>query len=246
VLEKALYFAEISNGAFDPTIQPLTALWNISGEKPRLPDYAEIKAVLPLINWRDVELDPKTKTVFLKRPAMALDLGGIAKGYAADEAAVILAAKQVERAIIDLGGNILTYGSKPGNRLWKVGVQNPINGKRGVYTGIVSGYAQTVVTSGVYERFFESGGIRYHHIFNPVDGFPVRNGLLSVTIITGNSMDADGLSTTVFVLGYEKGKALIESIKGTEAIFIFEDRSVRITPGAQFSLTDTSFNLLND
>jgi len=121
-------------------------------------------------------------------------------------------------------------------------VQNP-DGNRGSYIGILQTTEQTVVTSGVYERFFEEGGIRYHHIFLPSDGFPVNNGFLSVTIIAHNSMNADALSTAVFVLGYEKGRELVEALPEAEAIFIFEDRSVRKTAGADFTLTDNSFRL---
>jgi len=242
VIERALFFAEISGGAFDPSVGPLVSLWGIGGENPRVPSQAEIDEVLPLINWRDIELDYQTQSVFLKRRGMALDLGAIAKGYAADEAAAIIKNARIKRAIIDLGGNIFTCGEKKDKSPWRVGIQNP-NEKRGIYIGIVQVTEQSVVTSGVYERFFEEGGNRFHHIFLPSSGYPVKNGVLSVTIIANNSIDADALSTAVFVLGYEKGMALIESLSGAEAVFIFEDLSVRKTPGVDFILTDKTFRL---
>ena len=245
VIERAVHFSEVSGGAFDPSIGPLTALWGIMSDSPRVPSQEEINAVLSLVNWRDIALDPAERTVFLRRPGMALDLGAIAKGYAADEAAAIIQAARLRRALIDLGGNVLTFGAKRDRSPWRVGIQNPLE-ERGAYIGVVSGWDMTVVTSGVYERFFEYDGVRYHHLFSPFDGHPVRNGLLSVTILTSVSMDADALSTAAFVLGYEKGRALIDSLEGVEAVFIFDDRSVRKTSAADFTLTDTSFRLLVD
>jgi thiamine biosynthesis lipoprotein len=173
---------------------------------------------------------------------MALDLGGIAKGYAADKAAAIIREARLKRAIIDLGGNILTYGEKRDRSPWRVGVQDPLE-DRGAYLGVVESGPQTIVTSGVYERNFEADGRQYHHIFSPFDGYPAASGLLSVTIIADTSIDADALSTAVFVLGYEKGMALIGSLEGIEGIFVFEDKSVRKTPGVDFMITDGSYLL---
>ena len=242
VIERALYFAEISGGAFDPSVGLLVSLWGIGGDNPRVPKREEIDEALSLTNWRDIELDPVTRSVFLKRRGMALDLGAIAKGYAADEVAVIIKKSGIERAIIDLGGNIVILGENKDKRPWRVGIQNPLE-KHGVYMGVLQITEQTVVTSALNERFFEEDGRRYHHILSTSDGYPAENGLLSVTIIAHNSMDADALSTTVFVLGYERGKELIESLPETEAVFILNDSNVRITQGANFTLTDQTFSL---
>jgi thiamine biosynthesis lipoprotein len=245
VIELAIRYAELSGGAFDPTVGPLVSLWGIGGDAPRLPSPAEIDGVLPLIGWRDVELDRENSTVFLSRPGMALDLGAIAKGFAADEAGKILKKNRIRGAIVDLGGNILVYGELRDRSPWRVGIQDPLDG-RGAYIGIVEVRDQTVVTSGVYERFFEAGGVRYHHILSPEDGYPVRNGLLSVSIVTGRSADADALSTSTFVLGWERGKALIESLEGTGGIFVFEDRSIRVCGEADFILTDESYRIVDE
>ena len=244
VIERALHYAQISGGAFDPTVGPLVSLWGIGTENPRVPSPEEIEEVLPLINWRNVEMDARERGVFLTRRGMSLDLGAIAKGYAADEAAAIAKRAGIKRAIIDLGGNIVITGEKKDKSPWKVGVQNP-NGQRNEYIGILQTAELSVVTSGVYERFFEENGGRYHHIFSPSTGYPADNGLLSVTIAAPNSMDADALSTTVFVLGYARGIALLDSMPETEAVFIFNDLSVRKTYGANFSLTDESYRLEN-
>jgi len=246
VIERALFFAEISGGAFDPSVGPLVSLWGIGGDDAKVPSPQEIEKTLPLINWRDVELDAGTHGVYLKRMGMALDLGAIAKGYAADEAAVIIKNAGIKRAIIDFGGNIVTLGGKKDGTPWKVGIQNP-NKERGLYLGILrinTADKRTVVTSGVYERFFERDGERYHHIFSVLTGYPVKNGLLSVTVITTGSMDADALSTTLFALGYGEGVKLLDSFPGTEAVFVFDDNSVCVTQGASFSISDKSFNLI--
>ena len=259
VIERALYFAEISGGAFDPTVGPLVSLWGIGTENQRVPRQPEIDEAVSLINWRNIELDRQRLSVFLKYPGMALDLGAIAKGYAADEAAAAAKKTGIKQALFDLGGDIVACGIKKDKSPWRVGIQNP-NGRRGAFIGILN-VSAAVVTSGVYERFFEKDGTRYHHIFSPFNGYPAQpkqaaqltqaaqlkqaadNELLSVTVIADNAMDADALSTAVFVLGYEKGRALIESLPGTDAVFIFKDLSVRKTNGADFTLTDDSFLL---
>jgi thiamine biosynthesis lipoprotein len=232
VLEAALFFARESGGAFDPTVGPLVKLWGIGGDAARVPPEAALAAALPLVNWRDVVIDREAGTVFLRRPGMALDVGGIAKGYAADAAAAILRARGIRRALIDLGGNIYVFGEKAGGDPWRVGVQNPLD-ERGAALGVLSvPGGVSVVTSGVYERFFEEDGRRYHHILSTRDGCPIDSGLLSVTIVAASSMEADALSTTVFALGWEQGTELLSRRAGSAAVFVFADRTVRCTPGA--------------
>ncbi|MDR1899183.1 MAG: FAD:protein FMN transferase [Treponema sp.] len=244
VLERARHYAEISGGAFDPTVGPLVRLWGIGTDRERVPSEEEIAGALTLVDWRDLALDREGGTAFLRREGMALDLGAIAKGYAADEAARIARQGGAKRAVMDMGGNILALGARRGNRPWRIGIQDPREG-RGAYVGVLLVRDKSVVTSGVYERFFEEGGRRYHHILSTADGYPVRGGLLSVTIIADRSVDADGLSTAVFALGYERGRALVESIPDAEAIFIFEDLGVRLTAGARrdFTLEDGEYRL---
>jgi len=264
VLERALHFAEMSDGAFDPTIGPLTALWGIGTHSPRVPSDAEIAGALALVNWRDLEINRAAGTAFLRRQGMSLDLGAIAKGFAGDEAARITREAGVRRALIDLGGNIVAVGwrQRRGSALrrlfsrrvhadlpWRIGIQHPLRG-RGVHMGIVEVFDTSVVTSGVNERFFEApvpGGAirRFHHLLCTRTGFPVENGLLSVTVVAQSSTDADALSTAAFALGYHRGRAVIDSMPGAEAIFVFADRRVRITDGLAgvFRLTVDEFTL---
>ncbi|MDR2049006.1 MAG: FAD:protein FMN transferase [Treponema sp.] len=268
VLERAVYFAEASGGAFDPTVGPLVTLWGIGGDSPKVPDREEIDAALALVNWKELELNrgtgetvdgmsggasgadgPVSGTAFLRRRGMALDLGAIVKGFAADELVKILREAGTKSAVIDLGGNIYVYGTRPRRSFfsesgetskWRVGIQNPLD-DRGAYAGYLELDEASVVTSGVYERFFTGDGKRYHHILDTVTGFPVENGLLAVTIAASSSMDADALSTAVFALGREKGAALAQA-HGAGAVFIFEDKTIRVS-SANFTLTDTGFRL---
>jgi thiamine biosynthesis lipoprotein len=244
VLKKALYYAETSGGAFDPSVGPLVKLWGIGTDTPRVPSGGEIREALALVDYRDIEIDEAKGTVFLKRRGMALDLGAIAKGYAADEAVRLLAGQGITMGLVDLGGNIFAYGERRKGKPWRIGVQDP--GKdRGAYIGVLELINKTVVTSGVYERYFEDEGTRYHHILSTANGRPVETGLLSVTVAADSSADADALSTAAFALGWEKGRRLIEAVPGAEGIFVFEDRRVRITPGIKgsFSLTSNEYRL---
>jgi thiamine biosynthesis lipoprotein len=243
VLSRARYFAALSGGAFDPTIGPLVKLWGIGTDAARVPEDGEIRAALALVNWQDLVIDEQAGTVYLTRPGMALDLGGIAKGYAADALGALIREAGLPRAVIDLGGNIFALGEKAGGKPWRIAVQNPRE-PRGSYIGILELRDTAVVTSGVYERFLETGGRRYHHILSTGDGYPVDTGLLSVTVIAGNSMDADALSTALFALGYERGRALAESLEGVEAVFVSEDLSVRATESAVFTLEDDAYRLI--
>lgn len=244
VISKALEYARLTGGAFDPTVGPLVKLWNIGDGGEKVPPEKDILAAKALIDWRQVVLDANAQTVFLKRSGMRLDLGAIAKGYSADEIEKILVAHRVKAAIIDLGGNIFVYGSKKDKSPWRVGIQNP-ESTRGEYLGIVTGAQMTVVTSGVYERYFFENGKRYHHILSTQTGFPVDNGLVSVTIVSKSSIDADALSTSLFILGIDKGIEFLKQFSGTYAVFIDKDHKVYLSPGAGkvFSLQAEDYHL---
>lgn len=246
VISKAVDYARRTSGAFDPSIGPLVKLWNIGDNSGSVPPKDAIRKVLPLVDWRRIELDPAKYTVRLAQAGMRIDLGAIAKGYAADEVSRILGEHKVKAAVVDLGGNVLVYGKKKDGSPWRVGVQNP-ESDRGAYIGLVSGSGMTVVTSGIYERYFMQDGVRYHHILDTKTGYPVDNGLVSVTIIAQSSTDADGLSTSVFALGLEKGMEFVTRTDGVEAVFIDKDNRVYMSPGAKkiFRITDPDYKIAN-
>lgn len=245
VISSGKQFSSLTGGKFDITVGPLVKLWGINTPHARIPAPSEIKAALPLINYKNIILNDKNKTIMLKNKGMSLDLGGIAKGYSGDAVEQVLKDSGVKHAIIDLGGNILTVGSKVDGSDWRVGVQNPIQ-PRGDYLGIVEVNDKAVVTSGIYERFFMKNGKRYHHIMDTKTGYPVDNELASVSIVTDLSMNADALAKA-FCMGVKKGLAFIEKQKGVEAIFVTRDSKVYITPGLKnkFTITDPSFTLMN-
>lgn len=244
VLEEALHFSRLTSGAFDVTIGPLVDLWGIGTDHARVPTWAEIEAILPLIDYGAVVLDEDAHTVYLPNAGMGLDVGGIAKGYAADEAASILRDAGVTSALLDFGGNILVIGSKPDGSAWRVGIQRP-DAQRSEYVGILSIRDATVVTSGPYERYFEENGVRYHHILDADTGYPAEKGLSQVTIITKRSIEADALSTACYVLGRDDALALIEGMEGVEAILADTEKNLYPTSGigSMFTPTDDDYKI---
>ncbi len=247
VIERALEMARLSGGAFDPTVGPLVEAWGIGGDNPRRPPQGEIDYLLELIDYSKVRLNPQELTVELLKEGMKLDLGGIAKGYAADEVAKVLKESGVNSAIVNLGGNVLTVGVKPDGSNWRIGIQNP-HTERGGHAMIINVDEKTVVTSGPYERYFELDGIVYHHILDTKSGYPVVSDLLSVTIVTDESLYADALSTTLYSLGLKEGLALIDSLDGVEAIFIDTANNIYLSKGFEeglypYSISDSQFKM---
>lgn len=244
VVKKGLEYSSLSNGTLDITVGPLVKLWGIGTEWAAVPSQEDIDAAKKLINYKDVVIDEGNSTIYLKNPGMIIDLGAIAKGYAADEVVRLLKNKGVKSAIVNLGGNIFALGKKVDGSDWKVGVQNPE--KDGESTiGYVTVDNKSVVTSGVYERYFEEDGKKYHHILSPETGFPYENEILGVSILSNTSIDGDSLSTTLFALGIEEGLKLIESIDGVDAIFVTRDHKLHMTKGFEeiFTLTNTDYSV---
>lgn len=247
VIKTALKYGKISGGNFDITIAPLANLWGIGTNHARVPSESQIKEAMKYINYRDVLLNAKDYEVKLKKQGMAIDLGGIAKGYAADEIENIMKKNGIKHALINLGGSsVYMYGSKPDGSNWNIGIQDPF-GDKGKYFAIVSGKDMLIDTSGNYERYFIQNGKRYHHILNPFTGYPAESGVVSTTIVSTNikSIDADALSTITFILGVEKGMKLIESMPGVDAIFVTPDYKVYATSGlkGKLKITDSRFKL---
>jgi len=226
----ALDFALLSEGAFDPTIAPLLDLWGFLGSQYRLPGSQEIEAALHLADYRLLQLDRENRIVFLPQNGMALDLGGIAKGYIVDRGLKLLSEAGIDHALLNAGGDIGILGSRPDGTPWRIGVRHPRREDQYIAVLPLSGGA--VVTSGDYERVFEEGGRRYHHILDPETGQPAHS-LASVTIIAPTAVKADALSTAVFVMGAERGLALVERLPDIEAILVTTEMEILASTGLQ-------------
>ncbi len=201
VLRQALRVCSLTDGAFDITIKPLVDLWNIKSENPAVPSDEKIEEAKAKVDWTKVKL--ADGTVSLGTDGMMLDLGGAAKGYAADCAVKVLRDYGIKDAILDLGGNVYAMGSSEKGSPWRIGLQDP-GGKRGEYFKLEELSDLSCVTSGSYERYFESDGKIYHHIINPKTGKCADEGLISVSVIGKSSFEADMLSTAIFVMGAEE------------------------------------------
>lgn len=230
ILSCARRISELTGGAFDVTIAPVSTLWDFTSEDHVLPDADEIARAAGMVDYTKLEFDGNT----VRLPAgMMIDLGGIAKGYIADRIKAYLVNRGVRHAILSFGGNIVAIGEKkPDGTEWKVGVQD-IDKKTGEYMLVSRSLGGSTVTSGIYERGFDLDGVRYHHLLSASTGWPVQNELASVTIFSDSSMEGDALSTAAFVLGTEEGLKLIESLEGIEALFISRDRKVTYSSGAE-------------
>lgn len=227
VVEKALYVARISGGAFDPTVGALAKLWGFSGESGKAPEAKDVEALKRLVDFRMAAVDRGASTVMLKSPGMVLNLGGVAKGYITGRAAEVLHDKGIKRAIIKAGGDMVVFGGNE-DKPFVVGIQDPRESNRLMGEAYVSNGA--VSTSGDYERYFIKHGKRYHHILNPATGFPAE-GVRSATVVSKDPTLADALSTAVFVMGAEKGMGLIEGLDGVEGVIVDAQGSVHTSKG---------------
>ncbi len=230
LLEKALYYGRISNGAFDPTIAPVLDSWGFLGQDYRLPGEEEIERLLPFVDYRLVEVNNNPPAVFLPHEQMAIDLGGIAKGYIVDQALEKLQEAGVTSAFINAGGDLAFIGGRADGEPWRVGIRHPHDENKVI--AVLSSLGGAIVTSGDYEREFEVDGISYHHIIDPQSGMPARD-LASVTIVAHTATAADALSTAVFVLGPQKGLALIEELPGVEGVLITPGLEVLVSSGLE-------------
>lgn len=243
IMADALRIARLTGGAFDPTIGPLVDLWGfvnptgeqdspsqgtVQGQAP--PDPGAIEAALDRVGYQGLRVDPTSGTAALERPGMVLDLGGIAKGAAVDILAEQLREAGARRAFIDLGGNLYALGRKADGSPWRVGIQHPR--QSGAVIAVVEAVDRAISTSGDYQRYFIHQGTRYSHLLDPSTGYPARE-LASVTVLAPSGAEADGLSTALFILGAERGKALAESLPGVEAVFVDQGMNVTYTRGLE-------------
>jgi thiamine biosynthesis lipoprotein len=226
-VERAQQFSRLSGGAFDITFYALKGLWKFDEDKEaKLPDPAEVKRRIKLIDYRRLVLDPAKRTLFLVDKGMAINLGGIGKGYAVDRATAVLRREGFRDAIVQAGGDLMLSGGK-GERPWQAGIRDPRD-ERDVYFAVAMVRDHAFSTAGDYERFFFVDGRRYHHIIDPKTGYPATASR-SVTIYAPDATTADGLDDAVLILGPERGLKMIESLPGVGAVVVDAHNKVWIS-----------------
>jgi thiamine biosynthesis lipoprotein len=231
LISQSLVFSELSGGLFDISIGAVSGLWDF--KEGVVPDEAVLAEAVTHVDYRGIEVNGSTVT--LADPAARLDLGGIAKGYAADEAARLLREAGCESALINLGGNVYALGLKPDGSSWKVGIQDPQQA-RGTLKAALPTRDLSVVTSGPYERSFEAEGVRYHHILDPRTGYPVQTDLESATILSALSVEGDALTTCCFLLGREAAWELVLSRPDVQALLVDAAGEVLLTDDTMVEL----------
>ena len=240
LVRQAIGYCERSQGFFDVTMGTVTSLWDF--HKGVVPSRLALAEALPHVGYGKVtagESANGSATLAIADPKTILDLGGVAKGYIADDLACLLKTHGVTRFVLNLGGNVLVRGGRAGDSAarppvhagepWKIGIVNPFDPAH--YRAIVDVAEGSVVTSGLHERRFTRGGVTYHHILSPVDGMPAKTDAVSATIVAPRSMDCDGYSTTALMMGTDRALAFVEGLPGVEAIVITDADEVRWTSG---------------
>lgn len=226
IIKESIEFSHITKGALDITVAPLTSLWNFGNSNAKVPEESLLQEAVSKVGYEKIIIND----AIIELNGAELDLGAVAKGFVADRIKEFLIENDVTSALINLGGNVLCVGNKPDGRDFVIGIQKPFSQEN--LLGVkVDGLS--VVTSGVYERYFEEDGIQYHHILNPDTGMPCNNELFSVTIICESSFTGDCLSTGCFVMGLERGMELVDSLDGVYAVFVDKYYNIYYSNGAE-------------
>ena len=241
ILEYALDMAQYTEGCYDPTIYPLVAAWGFTTDAYRIPGAEELRERITLVDYRKLTVGGGKAAL----PAgMQIDLGGIAKGYAGDRVAALLKQKEIDSAIISLGGNIHVLGSKPDGSAWKIGIKSPLGDGM---LGALSVRDRCVITSGAYERYFEGeDGKKYGHIIDPDTGMPADNGVLSVTVVGEEGAQCDALSTALFVMGAEEACAFWKAHEGFEMVILTDEKILYVTEGLDDSFEAWESELIDE
>ncbi|MHB8912437.1 MAG: FAD:protein FMN transferase [Lysobacter sp.] len=227
VVQHAVQAGEMTDGGFNIAIGPVVDAWSVI-EGQRIPTRSELDALRPLVDLQAVDIDAWRRTIFLEKAGMRIDVGGIGKGYAADQAVDALRRAGAVAGVVALSGDIKTFGRLPGGKMFRVGIQHPRKDES--VLAWIDLQDEAISTAGDYERFFERNGIRYHHILDPRTLQPARR-CRSVTVIAREGVWADGLDTGIFVLGPERGMELVEQLPDVEAIIIDAEGRVLTSSG---------------
>lgn len=253
MVKTSVKYSSLSGGAWDITTGPIINLWGIGTEHAKIPSAAEINSKLPLVGYNKISINEKDSSIMLQKSGMAIDLGGIAKGFAADEVLKIYKKYNIKNGLINLGSSsIYAVGKNESGNDWSIGIKHPRSEEAQNYLGIIKISEEALSTSGDYERYFINDGKRYHHIINPATGAPADTGVMSDTIIVdGNNPDrnmlADILTTTVFILGPEKGIKFVESLPDVSCEITGTDFKVYQSSGfkGRISNLNNDFKLAN-
>lgn len=233
LMQRALALCYRTEGALDLSIYPIVRVWGFTTDCYQVPQLKTLQALLPLVDYRQIQYEDGIVTL---PQGMEIDLGSVAKGFAGQQAADYLRAHGVSSALLSLGGNVQTIGSKPDGTPWQIGVQDPVGDTPMLVLSVLD---QAVVTSGGYERYFEQDGVTYWHIMDPATGYPADSGLLSVTVVGKDGLLCDGLSTALFVMGLERASSFWAEHAEFEAVFVTKDGSVYLTEGLQTQIALT-------
>ena len=230
LLAHSLEMARLTEGGFNIAVGPAVEAWNVSREG-RIPSRAELDAARPLMDLSAIQIDKEAGTVYLARSGMRVDIGGIGKGYAADIAARVMREAGASAGVVAISGDLKTFGRLPDGQRFVFGIQHPRK-ENGITIGQLELEDEAVSTAGDYQRYFEKDGIRYHHILDPQTLQPARLSQ-SVTVVAQTGVLADGLDTGIFVMGPERGMALIERLPGVEGVIVGADGTVSVSSGLQ-------------
>ncbi|MBD9055336.1 MAG: FAD:protein FMN transferase [Eubacterium ventriosum] len=229
IMERSLEISESTGGVFNPAIYPIMQLWGFDTKNYKVPNKKELERTLKNINESKIKYDSKTRVAKLDKK-MKIDFGGIAKGYTSSEVMKVFKDNGIKSGLVSLGGNVQALGAKPDGSKWKVAVQNPDSDES--YIGVLEIAGKAVITSGGYERYFEKDGKTYHHIIDPATGYPADSGLKSVTIISSDGTLADGLSTSLFIMGIDKAEKYWRTNSDKfDAILLTNDNKQYVTEG---------------
>ena len=232
LVQRSLDMAQATEGGFNIAVGPAVEAWSVT-ERQHIPSQAELQRLKSLVDWRRIQIHPEARTIFLPRQDMRIDVGGIGKGYAADRAVDVLRKAGATGGVVALSGDIKTFGDLPGMKGFPVGIRHPR--EDGALVATIDLKDEAISTAGDYERYFEQDGVRYHHILDPVSLEPARL-CQSVTIIAKEGTVADGLDTGIFVLGPERGMALVERLPDVEAVIIDADGRMTVSSGLRARL----------
>jgi len=222
LIQRALQISNLTDGAFDISYASMDKLWKYDGSMAQMPSKEAIKKSVAKVGYKDIVVDPKNSTVFLKNKGMKIGFGAIGKGYAADKAKKLLISNGVSGGIINASGDINSWGSKPSGSSWQVAITNPLNKNKAFAMLPIK---DAVVTSGNYEKYVTFNSRRYSHIIDPRTGYPSQ-GIISVTVFAPKAELADALATSVFVMGVETGIDRINQLKAVECIIITDTGSI--------------------